>query len=174
MATLFRDIEDIETRKCTDVLFLMLFVLLWVGMTIISLHSYATGDLTALEFGTDYLGNRCGVGRFSDRPAVWYPRMSEDLGSQWLLLQQHPTAVVMYGLCLAECPKRPMPPIVDYGWADGHPAAKAAYWPVAMSAPGLNKPQDRGHPRAHCRVATRHLAPGRHIAPPGLASQVDL
>jgi choline transporter-like protein 2/4/5 len=127
------DLTDVDNWKCTDVLFLFLFAVMWLGLIIIFLMSFVHGDLTALEYGTDYLGNRCGIGNFSDRPVVWYPRISEDLGSQWEYLQGHPNAAVMYGVCLAECPIRPSPPIADYGWFQGHPGAKAAYWPVAMS-----------------------------------------
>ena len=128
------DIEDVDSWRCTDVLFLAIFSLFWAGLVIISLGAFATGDLTALEFGTDYLGNRCGQGKFADRPVVWYPRMSEDLGSQWMIMKEHPSALVMYGLCLPECPRRPAAPIADYGYAEGHTGAKAAYWPVAMRA----------------------------------------
>ena len=140
------DIQDVDSWRCTDVLFLAIFSLFWAGLVIISFGAFATGDLSALQFGTDYLGNRCGQGKFADRPAVWYPRMSEDLGSQWMILHEHPSALVMYGLCLPECPRRPAAPIADYGYAEGHPGAKAAYWPVAMRARMVHKPQTQRWP----------------------------
>jgi choline transporter-like protein 2/4/5 len=127
------DLTDVDNWKCTDVLFLIVFALMWVGLLVIFFVSFVNGDLAALEYGTDYLGNRCGTGNLTDRPVVWYPRISEDLGSQWEFLQSHPSSMVMYGVCLPECPTRPSPPIADYGWFEGHPSAKAAYWPVAMS-----------------------------------------
>ena len=98
------DIKDIEERHCTDVLFLVLFIVMWAGMLILGLGSYITGDPTALSFGTDYQGNRCGVGALVTKPVVWYPRMSTDLVEQSSLIAKHPTELVLYGLCLEACP----------------------------------------------------------------------
>lgn len=165
------DIQDVDTWRCTDVLFLAIFSLFWAGLVIISLGAFATGDLTALEFGTDYLGNRCGQGKFADRPAVWYPRMSEDLGSQWMILHEHPSALVMYGLCLPECPRRPAAPIADYGYAEGHPGAKAAYWPVAMRARMVHKPQTQRWPHWSRGYILRTRGPFRLGSPRPSCSQ---
>jgi choline transporter-like protein 2/4/5 len=127
------DIKDIEERHCTDVLFLVLFIVMWAGMLILGLGSYITGDPTALSFGTDYQGNRCGVGALVTKPVVWYPRMSTDLVEQSSLIAKHPTELVLYGLCLEACPTLHNPPYVeDYGWPSD-PGAKQQQWPVALS-----------------------------------------
>jgi len=127
------DIKDIEERRCTDVCFLVIFLVMWVGMLILGLGSYISGDPTALSYGTDYQGNRCGVGAFATKPVVWYPRMSADLVEQSALIAKHPTELVLYGLCLEACPTLHTPPYVaDYGWPS-HPGAKQPQWPVALS-----------------------------------------
>jgi choline transporter-like protein 2/4/5 len=127
------DIKDIEERHCTDVLFLIIFVVMWLGMLVLGVGSYVTGDPTALSYGTDYQGNRCGVGEFESKPVVWFPRMTADLVEQAALITQHPTELVLYGLCLETCPTLHDPPYVeDYGWPT-NPGAKQHRWPVAMS-----------------------------------------
>ena len=111
----------------------MLFIVMWVGMLILGLGSYISGDPTALSYGTDYQGNRCGVGAFEAKPVVWYPRMSTDLVEQSSLIAKHPTELVLYGLCLEACPTLHNPPYVaDYGWPSD-PGAKQQEWPVALS-----------------------------------------
>ena len=132
------DIADVDTWRCTDVLFLFVFIIMWLVMAGVAATAYVTGDLTSIQFGSDYLGNRCGVGEYADRPVVWYPRMSQDLGSQIQVLQEHPSAVALYGLCLDECPTRPHGPIEDYGFTQGAANAKCArcaYLNSASAAP---------------------------------------
>ena len=130
------DIKDIEGRHCTDVCCLLLFVVMWIGLLSIGIFSFFNGDLASIEYGSDYMGNRCGMGNFSDRPVVWYPRFAHDVAEQAAVLATHPTALVLYGLCLSECPTRPHVPIRDYGWGVS-PQAQEDYWAVAMSTCAL-------------------------------------
>ena len=115
--------------RTAQVCFLVIFLVMWAGMLILGLGSYISGDPTALSYGTDYQGNRCGVGAFATKPVVWYPRMSADLVEQSALIAKHPTELVLYGLCLEACPTLHTPPYVaDYGWPS-HPGAKQPQWP---------------------------------------------
>ncbi|GAQ83028.1 hypothetical protein KFL_001330110 [Klebsormidium nitens] len=51
----------VEDRKCRDVLFLILFVLFWIGMLIVAGSAFAKGDPRRLVYGLDYRGNLCGA-----------------------------------------------------------------------------------------------------------------
>ena len=135
------DITDFEKRGCTDVLCLLLFILFWVVNFVIMMTSYFSGDINSLRFGTDYLGNRCGVGEYADRPKTWFPRMSADFAQVGALMESTPWAAPLYGLCVDECPTRVDPttgvlhdPITDYGFAApiDSPDARAEEWEVDM------------------------------------------
>ena len=150
------DIEDVDTWRCTDVLFLAIVLLFWAGLAIISVGAFATGDLKALEFGTDYLGNRCGQGKFADCPAVWYPRMSEYLGSQWMVLKEHPRALVMYGLCLcrnALAGRRPRSPTM--AMQKGTRALKRPTGPSQCARIGSDAPNSAAAPLGRGSIRTR-------------------
>lgn len=63
------------------------------------------GDWAMLVYDADYLGNRCGVGDYADKPKAFYPRIPLDMmeqpdvvasGSFWKLKR--------YALCVDECP----------------------------------------------------------------------
>ena len=84
-------------------------------MVIIAINALATGDITGLTYGADYMGNRCGTGDLADRPKLWFPRLSHDLGEQYGIAQSHPWEIALYGLCVAECPTSPHTVIADYG-----------------------------------------------------------
>ena len=49
-------------RSCTDVFFLVLFVVFWVGFLVLGGLSLKSGDPNRLLYGTDYLGYVCGKG----------------------------------------------------------------------------------------------------------------
>ncbi|KAI9179066.1 hypothetical protein H9P43_005728 [Blastocladiella emersonii ATCC 22665] len=51
----------VTSRKCRDVLFMVLFILFWFGMAVIAGIAFQKGDLNRLKYGTDSLGNTCGV-----------------------------------------------------------------------------------------------------------------
>eukprot|EP00835_Amoeboradix_gromovi_P004264 NODE_322_length_11016_cov_0.249061.p2 type:complete len:545 gc:universal NODE_322_length_11016_cov_0.249061:506-2140(+) len=50
----------VKQRKVKDVPFIILFVLMWVGMFIISGLAISKGNIKRLKYGRDYLGNLCG------------------------------------------------------------------------------------------------------------------
>lgn len=62
---------DPDDAQCTDVFCLLFIAIYWVGILGVGVSSISTGDLTALWYGADYLGNRCGVGIMEDKKDVW-------------------------------------------------------------------------------------------------------
>lgn len=48
-----------EDRSCRDLFFALLFLLFWVGMIIIAVYAWSTGDPRVLVYGLDYEGNLC-------------------------------------------------------------------------------------------------------------------
>ncbi|CAK9091013.1 Choline transporter-like protein 2 (Solute carrier family 44 member 2) [Durusdinium trenchii] len=67
-----------QRRKCTDCAFAVLFVVFWVGMVVVAVVGFSTGDAHRLIFATDWEGHIC-------TRATYYPE--EGLG-----------------ICLDECP----------------------------------------------------------------------
>ena len=57
---------------------------------------------------------------------TYYPRLASDLGRQYDVLVSEPWRVRLYGLCVAECPRRHDAPLADYG-------AAGTEWPVPAS-----------------------------------------
>lgn len=80
----------IENRGCTDVLFTILLLIAWVGMTFIGVFAISNGDLTILNHPTDYMGNHCGINHngtdMTDYPYLYYVN------------------VKLGGVCVKECP----------------------------------------------------------------------
>ena len=60
------------SRRCRDVLFLLLFIGFWVGMFIVCGIAFKRGDANRLVYGQDKYGLRCGtkntIGGVSVRP----------------------------------------------------------------------------------------------------------
>jgi solute carrier family 44 (choline transporter-like protein), member 1 len=50
-----------DERSCRDVLFLLLFILFWVGMIVVAIKAGQVGNVDRLIYGVDYEGNVCGV-----------------------------------------------------------------------------------------------------------------
>merc|ERR1711871_1775800 len=93
-----------DSRSCTDCAFLLLFVLFWIGNAAVSIINIQNGDPDELLYGSDYMGNRCGVGEFKDKPKTYYPRMDADVREQKDLVATAPWKIKLYGLCVKECP----------------------------------------------------------------------
>jgi len=64
--------SDPDEAGCTDVFCLLFFAVYWVGILGVGVASISTGDLAALWYGADYLGNRCGVGLMEEKKDVWW------------------------------------------------------------------------------------------------------
>jgi hypothetical protein len=63
--------SDPDEAGCTDVFCLLFFAIYWIGILGVGIASISTGDLSALFYGADYLGNRCGVGAMQGKKDVW-------------------------------------------------------------------------------------------------------
>ena len=50
----------IEQRKVRDVLFIIMFVVVWIGMFVVAGLAIKNGNTKRLRYGRDYLGNLCG------------------------------------------------------------------------------------------------------------------
>ena len=82
----------IATRRCTDLLCLLLLILHWVVMTIIGAYAVANGDYRVILSPLDYNGNVCGTDHttndvdMTDYPYLYYIN------------------VFGGGVCVKECP----------------------------------------------------------------------
>ena len=93
-----------KKRGCTDCLCFIIFFAFWAVIGYITYLSMTVGDPYAVLYGQDYLGNRCGVGTMSDKPAIYYPRLDQDLASQAAIASTMPWRLAFYGLCMSACP----------------------------------------------------------------------
>ncbi|CAG9312478.1 unnamed protein product [Blepharisma stoltei] len=60
-------------RKCTDFLFLFLFIAFLLAWIIIGFYGFAHGDPDLLTHPYDSSGNQCGIGSASDYKYLYYP-----------------------------------------------------------------------------------------------------
>ncbi len=74
-------------RKCTDILFTLLIITAWAGMSIVGLYSMQNGDITKLIEPMDYAGNTCGKNEMFEYPKIVY--VNNAFG----------------GVCVKECPR---------------------------------------------------------------------
>ena len=140
-----------KKRGCTDCFCLILFIAFWAGLGWITYLSLTVGDPAALLYGKDYLGNRCGVGAMSDKPAVYYPRLDQDLAAQAAIATTMPWKLSFYGLCMESCPNVTTPEtcfdypencrVYDYGTPAEYNAAggKASYYATLPSLNLINR-----------------------------------
>jgi choline transporter-like protein 2/4/5 len=96
--------KDFRRRGCTDVFCTLLFILFWFGMLYCFYLGATVGDPYSVLYGKDYLGNRCGMGNFTDRPKVIFPRIGKDILAQMPVATTAPWKLELYGLCVEECP----------------------------------------------------------------------
>ncbi|CAM9629371.1 unnamed protein product [Hapterophycus canaliculatus] len=50
----------VQSRKCTDLIFMAAIIIMWVTMTAVGITSVQEGDVGKLLAPTDYAGNLCG------------------------------------------------------------------------------------------------------------------
>eukprot|EP01064_Diplonema_japonicum_P008794 TRINITY_DN16229_c0_g1_i1.p1 TRINITY_DN16229_c0_g1~~TRINITY_DN16229_c0_g1_i1.p1 ORF type:complete len:618 (+),score=47.51 TRINITY_DN16229_c0_g1_i1:46-1899(+) len=96
-------------RGCTDVLFLIVFIAAMLGYAVLCSIAYETGNPWRLIYGTDYLGNVCGlhgsrnaprlpnVTDWGNRTILWYPFDLDDT--------ENLDSVMNMGICVKECPE---------------------------------------------------------------------
>ncbi|RLN61355.1 hypothetical protein BBJ29_004535 [Phytophthora kernoviae] len=109
-----------DNRGCTDLFFLILFVVFWVGMIAIAGIGYHNGKPQRLIYGTDWMGRTCGAkaDKTDTVPAydlthykyTIYPRLSEDLmalaagGASAKELASPSTLKKLFGVCVPSYP----------------------------------------------------------------------
>jgi len=93
-----------KRRWCTDVLCLLLLFVFIGGIGFCAYIGVVAGDATSLVYGTDYLGNRCGMGDYSGMPKIYYPRIDQDVLDQYDVAVATPWRLRFYGLCMETCP----------------------------------------------------------------------
>lgn len=93
--------DIVRDRKCTDILWLVFFVMFWIGMVVIGIIGLQNGDPKKLVYGKDYNSKVCS----GETKYVYYPRINEDLygivttGDAGSL-----DKIPFYGVCLGACP----------------------------------------------------------------------
>jgi len=140
-----------KKRGCTDLCCLIFFLAFWVGIIYIAYLAMTVGDMYAVFYGSDYLGNRCGVGTMSDKPKVYYPRIDQDIIAQAAIATTMPWRLAFYGLCMPACPNITTPEacfadpascqVLDYGTPAEYTAAggRASYFATMPSVDFLNR-----------------------------------
>ena len=138
-------------RGCTDVFCLALFGIFWLGMTYLFYLGLTVGDPYLVVYGKDYLGNRCGRGNFTSRPKVIFPRIGQDVLEQSAIATTAPWKLVLYGICVEECPNVTDPTVCfnapgkcmtyDYGEPEQWKAAGGAeyYYSVMPTINVINR-----------------------------------
>mmetsp|Transcript_43204 Transcript_43204/g.72014 ORF Transcript_43204/g.72014 Transcript_43204/m.72014 type:complete len:760 (-) Transcript_43204:174-2453(-) len=109
MASEIKAVDMSRDRKCTDLLFLIMFAAFWVGMIITAGIAWAEGDPRTLVYGLDYRGNVCG--KDNDAPGnmdldgfrfQYWPNTNQ------LFDAADPLNVLQFdnalSICLSECP----------------------------------------------------------------------
>ena len=69
-------------RFCTDILMCIFFAVFCIILLLIFIFAMNTGDYYGLLYDADYLGNRCGVGKFGHAKKAFYPRIPRDMAAQ--------------------------------------------------------------------------------------------
>ena len=129
--------KDIEERRCTDCLCLLIFFVFILGMAALTGVIFTLGDANKIFYGIDYMGNTCGhSANTSTLPKIFYPRIAQDVAEQsasitsgWFW------DVSLYGVCVASCPiysPQTVATIQDYGWGVSA-EAQAKSWTVYLS-----------------------------------------
>ncbi|KAL1511023.1 hypothetical protein AB1Y20_005848 [Prymnesium parvum] len=96
-----------KSRRCTDLLCLIPFVLMVIAMFVIGVVSFVGGNPDRFIYPTDYLGQSCGKPgtNVESRPYGFYPRLDRDINEQLsTLITGRSWKFRAYTLCVAECP----------------------------------------------------------------------
>jgi hypothetical protein len=88
-------------RKCTDVVWLVLFVLANLGLAAVLAYAFHEGDFERMLHGFDFRGELCGVDDLSGKEYVYWPEPNESLDLA-ICLPGCPANTAVQGICLYE------------------------------------------------------------------------
>ncbi|XP_022661704.1 choline transporter-like protein 2 isoform X3 [Varroa destructor] len=93
-------------RSCTDVFFLLLFIVFLAGWAILAGLAFKQGNINRVIYPSDSNGNICGTGKYADRPYLFFfdlfkckPKFEDD---EWIPTTRCRTPQV----CVKECPSK--------------------------------------------------------------------
>ncbi|KAI8929590.1 plasma-membrane choline transporter-domain-containing protein [Entophlyctis helioformis] len=92
-----RPVGIVKKRKCRDVIFLVIFIVYWVGMFIIAASAVASGDPRRLISPLDYNNQYCGFNNTATNSSQL------DLSKKPYLYFLDPISLAV-GVCVTECP----------------------------------------------------------------------
>ena len=101
-------------RKCTDILFLIVFIAFWIAMLVLGFYGVGTGKPKILLFGTDYRGEVCDQGKNDGFKTRYFMNPGELAWAAGVHTDQSASATRKYNLrdaksiCLKDCPKPKM------------------------------------------------------------------
>jgi hypothetical protein len=79
----------VTKRKCTDVFFLIIFIVLNFVFTVFAIYTILDGDVERVLHGADFRAELCGVDDLSDKEYLYWPKPNVDLDLK---------------ICMAGCP----------------------------------------------------------------------
>lgn len=91
-------------RKCTDISFLLLLCLVWLGALVLISVGNKYGDPHRLLYGDNFQGNTCGTGTLVDKKLVYYPTLQQDLVRAYATGTYVAGKIDFFGVCVAKCP----------------------------------------------------------------------
>eukprot|EP00514_Thraustochytrium_sp_LLF1b_P005962 CAMPEP_0184518170 /NCGR_PEP_ID=MMETSP0198_2-20121128/5946_1 /TAXON_ID=1112570 /ORGANISM="Thraustochytrium sp., Strain LLF1b" /LENGTH=315 /DNA_ID=CAMNT_0026908593 /DNA_START=209 /DNA_END=1153 /DNA_ORIENTATION=- len=85
-------------RRCTDVFWLVLLVIYFIGMIVVATLGFVHGDPERLVYGEDHE-----VPQYPGQKYVSYPRATEDVLDSGIL-SDSTASISFYGVCVTRCP----------------------------------------------------------------------
>ncbi|VEN34311.1 unnamed protein product [Callosobruchus maculatus] len=107
---------DMDERKCTDVFWLILYVLFWFLMVVIAAFSFMYGNPLRIINGYDSFGNTCGTNRNKPMANMSLSGINT-IDKPYLLFFDMKELKRSLKICVKECPKKTintMSEIADY------------------------------------------------------------
>ncbi|KAI9204339.1 plasma-membrane choline transporter-domain-containing protein [Polychytrium aggregatum] len=99
------EVGPIGNRRCTDIPFLVLFLVFWAAMFYVAFIAIKTGNPSKLLYPTDYLGNTCGTNNtavnsslldMSLKPYSYFLNPIDLTTSAQICISSCPTTMVVY------------------------------------------------------------------------------
>ena len=134
-----------QNRRCTDVVFAVMYLVLLLTMGIIALYGSRYGDSNRLLYPTNHEGDTCGVNQHKGKYNVYYPQLQEDLVNAMV---QEPEkynplkggsimAVPLFGVCVKHCPAVGETYCDDAGEGEGEQQGEQQCWTSAYQFSSL-------------------------------------